>query len=78
MGASPLKCSPDPPVCLTVPENETALAVSEGCRFSAHLLREAAPPVVNKGQLRSSLEASVNINQRELSELSGVNESIRG
>lgn len=76
MGASPIKCCPA--VCLRGPKNQTAVTIDEHCCCSDHRLREAAPSVVNKDLLSSSLEASVNINLRELSELSGVNESIRG
>lgn len=57
------------------PENQTAVTIGEHCRCSDHHLREA---VVNEDLLSSSLEASVNINLREVSELSGVNESMRG
>lgn len=39
-------------------------------------MNAVAPLAVNKVLLQSSMEASVNINQRELSELSGANESI--
>lgn len=55
-----------------------AVAINERCCFPAHLRREAAPPVVNKGRLQSSLEPSANINQRELTQLSGANESNYG
>lgn len=65
-------------MCPTGPKNQTAVTIDEHCRFSDQRLREAAPSVVNKDLLSGSLAASVNINLRELSELSGVNESIRG
>lgn len=72
MGATPIKCRPPGPrVCLTGPRNKTAVTLDEHCRFSA------AASVVNKDLLPSSLEASVNINLRELSDLSGIDESIR-
>lgn len=59
------------------PDLQVRLAgpIAERRRFSD---REAAPSAVNKVLVQSSLEASIDTDLRELPELSGANESIRG